>query len=160
MWSSPSFRQASPQAGKRSTWNCAGEWSTETAPAGANAQRVVSASPRHFRPCVRRPVSGLTSLDVSPSQTFAQWHIDTPTLAYRCGDSTGLVSNTRTCFPFNRDREPAWRHLAQPLPPVRPSGGEHYNRILAASTFIATECVPQPLRPSRTRGCALTGRTF
>ncbi len=55
------------------------------------AERCVSASPRHLRPCVRRPVSGLASLDMSPSQTFAQWPIDTPTLAYRCGDSTGMM---------------------------------------------------------------------
>ncbi|SBT05413.1 hypothetical protein ACCAA_210007 [Candidatus Accumulibacter aalborgensis] len=51
----------------------------------------MSASPRHFRSRVRRPVSGLTSLDMSPSQDFTQWPIDTPTLAYRCGDSTGMA---------------------------------------------------------------------
>ena len=40
---------------------------------------------------VHRPVSGLASLGVSPSQVFTQWHFDTPTLAYRCGGSTGMV---------------------------------------------------------------------
>jgi len=26
-----------------------------------------------------------------PSRTIAQWHVDEPTLAYRCGGSTGIV---------------------------------------------------------------------
>jgi len=28
---------------------------------------------------------------MSPSQALAQWHFDTPTLADRCGGSTGMV---------------------------------------------------------------------
>ncbi len=36
------------------------------------------------------PVSGLTSLDASPSHAYAQWYIDETTLAYRCGGSTGI----------------------------------------------------------------------
>ena len=62
---------------------------------------TVSASPRHFRRRMRRPVSGLTSLDLPPSQAFRPVAIDTPTLAYRCGGSTGMMFLTRTCFPFN-----------------------------------------------------------
>lgn len=37
-----------------------------------------------------RPVSGLASLDLSPSHDCSQWHDDKPTLAYRCGGSTGI----------------------------------------------------------------------
>lgn len=69
-------------------------------PAGAH-------SPWHLRWSFR-PVSGLASLDVSPSQdaTHSQWLDDTPALAYRCGGSSGIASKDRkrTAFPFQRGR--------------------------------------------------------
>jgi hypothetical protein len=40
---------------------------------------------------LHRPVSGLTRFGSSPSQAFAQWRVDEPTLAYRCGGSTGII---------------------------------------------------------------------
>ena len=98
--------------------NCAMEKSSRWARASANcAEHVVSASPRHFRLFARRPVSGLTSLDVSPSQALAQWPIDTTSLAYRCGGSTGMVSCGHAPVSRLTAAEPldnsALRHLAR-----------------------------------------------
>lgn len=55
---------------------------------------------RHRHPAVlqwlvARPVSGLASFDLSPSQACAQWHVDRPALAYRCGGSTGVANIVR-----------------------------------------------------------------
>ena len=59
-----------------------------------------------------RPVSGLASLDMSPSQTEVQWRDDMPALADRCGGSSGFAfCETRTAFPFNRARRILARHL-------------------------------------------------
>ena len=110
-WVSPWIRHASPQAGEQTNIKCTREQTTRRA-----AQPSVSCPlPRGTCvKCVRRPVSGLASLGVSPSQAGAQWHFDTPALAYRCGGSAGMVFlRTRTCFPFNRCRESALRHLAR-----------------------------------------------
>jgi len=98
--------------------------------------------------CVRRPVSGLASLGVSPSQAGAQWHVDTPALAYRCGGSSGMVlRRTRTCFPFNRGRESALRHLARCF-------------SLTAVDESADYSAPSLRRPSliaESRNCQATG---
>ena len=49
------------------------------------------AASRGISELVPRPVSGLMSFDVSPSHDRSQWHLDTPTLTYRCGGSTGIA---------------------------------------------------------------------
>ena len=50
-----------------------------------------------------RPVSGLASFDVPPSQAWAQWLCGTPALTYRCGGSIGIALSKKelTDFPFN-----------------------------------------------------------
>ena len=47
--------------------------------------------PRSTMGCRSRPVSGLTSIGVSPSQVITQWLMDTPALDYRCGGSSGIA---------------------------------------------------------------------
>ena len=92
MSDSPCGQQASPHAGDQKIGTAPGRVTVEMNAIYKPHQAAVSASPRHFRMVARRPVSGLTSLDVSPSQAVAQWLIDTPSLAYRCGGSTGIMS--------------------------------------------------------------------
>ena len=103
------------------------------------AVHSVTASPQHFRSCGRRPVSGLTSRVLSPSQAFAQWPFDTPctSLAYRCGGSTGIASFERV--PVSRltaaenFQNTALRHLAplfRPMPATKA-------RIIALRHFLA-----------------------
>ena len=63
--------------------------------AGAVRMHVIIASPQCFVVIVR-PVSGLARLDASPSHVvLTQWLIDAPTLAYRCGGSTGIAPVSR-----------------------------------------------------------------
>ena len=42
-----------------------------------------------------RPIYGLARQNASPSHDCSQWHTDTPTLAYRCGGSTGISPVSR-----------------------------------------------------------------
>jgi hypothetical protein len=82
---------------------------------------------------------------VSPSQAFAQWHIDTPftSLAYRCGGSTGIASFERV--PVSRLTTAAffanaalW-HLARFFPFLEGGGIRNYkanSSCTAASTVI------------------------
>ncbi len=74
-WVSPWIRHTSPQAGEQSNIQCMREKTTRRA-----ARPSVSCPlPRGTSvKCVRRPVSGLASLDVSPSQADAQWHSTHP----------------------------------------------------------------------------------
>jgi len=83
-----SLLPTSVPAGRRAKIrNCTGIPST-----GASAPSVACPHPRgtSVHVCEDR-YPGLQVLTCRLPQAFAQWPIDTPTLAYRCGDSTGMM---------------------------------------------------------------------
>jgi len=84
--------------------------------------------PQHFLNEALRPVSGLTSFDLSPSHDCSQWHIDKPTLAYRCGGSSGTTPDSRLTY------LQAGKHLkaARTLPRAR--GSPQRDNLQTAST--------------------------
>jgi hypothetical protein len=53
------------------------------------------------------------------------------------GAAQALCFRTRTCFPFNRGRESAWRRLALLLPPTKGGENENYSKSLSGSPHEA-----------------------
>jgi hypothetical protein len=106
-----------------------------------------AASPRHFhhRP---RPVYGLTRLDASPSRASdTQWlgpllrPLDAPTLAYRCGGSTGFGSGGLCRCPHLFPVEPAAR--ARPGTRCRMRAGSAYGeRASRKPCIVGTRRAP------------------
>ena len=136
-WNSPCCRPASPQVGEPKKRQCMRENHQGRRQRRVFRVRFPAALPSSS---VRRPVSGLASLDLSPSQAFAQWPIDTPTLAYRCGDSTGMVLFEHA--PVSRLTAAAKLRSGtlHDLPQSEDCGRTHYSSPTPCRLKFATKC--------------------